>query len=294
MTFTSYIAGGIVQAEYGLYDTEGLMCGKAGVLANGEDSGMGRWLGMKSVDASVPEVERATQTGDDQRQGTITFQPTDATTLAIQMGVTTPEDEAALNNVAVYDDGQFSILPFDPYLEDLPVACLSILSTAKKRVPGQRANKGYEVNIFNYGEISAQGYDGITEREMRNYDFFMSLDQVYTWLWGSPMSQANEGTVAASGGRFTSNRLVSFHAIRGDASELSVTLDFVPIGAESVSGVVKVWKTAAADGVVTVLTPTTDYTLNASTGALALTAAGAGAEGDHFVVRYKHNGVETA
>lgn len=291
--FKKYIAGGIVQAEYGLYDTAGLLCGAAGSLANGEDSGMARWTGMKSIDATFPEVERQTQTGDDQRQGTLTFQPTDPTTLGIQMGVASMDDEAAVGNVNVYDDGQFDIVQVDPYLEDLPLACLMVHSTAKKRVVGQRPTKGFEVHVFNSGEINTQGFDGITERELRNYDFFMALDQTYTWAWGAVMSKANEGSIASSAGKFTTSNLVSLHAIREDGTELVVSLDYIPIGAETITGAVQAWRTAAADGAVSVLTPTTDYTLTTG-GVFTLTALGAGAAGDHIVVRYKHTGVLTS
>lgn len=291
--FKRYIAGGIVRAEYGFYDEDGLFCGGATSLANGEDSGMARWLGMKSIDATFPEVERVTQTGDDQRQGTLTFQPTDPATLGIQMGVASMDDEAAVGNVNVYDDGQFEMVQVDPYLEDLPVAALMVHSTAKKRVVGERPTKGFEVHVFNSGEINTQGFDGITERELRNYDFFMALDQVFTWPWGAAMSKANEGSIASSAGKFTTADYVTLHAIREDASEMVVNLDYVPVGAESVSGVVKVWRVAAADGAVTSLTNTTDFTLTTG-GVFTLTTAGVGAAGDHLVVRYKHTGALTS
>lgn len=291
--FKKMIAGGIKRAEFGFYDSEGLLCGAVTSLANGEDSGMVLWQGMKSVDASFPEWETLTQTGDDQRQGTLRFSPTDPSTLAIQMGVNDMDIEASLQGMTAYDDGQFEVLPIDAYLEELPPASLIVHSTAKKRVPGTRTEKGLEVHVFNYGEINSAGPDGLTERELRNYDYFMTLEQAFTYPWGAVISKANYGTPGATAGKFVSDYYTTLHALRGDGTALSITLDWTPIGAETLARSVQVVKTAAADGAVTVLTPTTDFTL-ATSGAFALTAAGQGAAGDHFVIKYKHNGVATA
>lgn len=282
--FKKFIAGGILRAELGFYDSAGFMCGAAGALANGEDSGMLRWRGMKSVDATFPEETRVTQTGDDQKQGTLTFPSTDPLAIAIQMGVNDMDTEALLMNVNVYDDGQFEHVPIDPFIEEYPLACLWVQSTAKRREIGQRASKGIVNHVFIQGEPSVRGFDGLTERELQNYDYFMSLDQVSVYPWGAIIADANEGTEAMSADKFVSDKLVTLHAFRGDGSTDTVTLDFTPAGTHTTpAGVFAVWSTNPTTGAVTELDPTTGFTVAGN----VVTFVAPPAAGHHVVIRYK-------
>lgn len=279
-----FITGGVKRLQVGQFDSQGLMCGAVDSLADGEDSGMYIWRGAKSIDVTNPERPREIQTGDDTRQGFITFEPTDFLTLGIQMGIQDLEFDTLAQNVNLYDDGQFEHAPIDPQIDEFGELCILTESTAKTKVFGQSSRKGWAVNVFNRGEVAVNGRDSTTERQLANFDYLMTCEQTFTLPWGAAITKANQGTQQMSGDVFFSDQKVTLHAVRGDGSLTNVTLDFTPTGTHTDAKVFKVYITDIATEVTTEMTPTTDYTVSGTT----FTFTSALASGKHVVIRYKH------
>jgi hypothetical protein len=287
VAINKFISGGIKEFQYGLYDKDGLMCGAMVNLANGEDSGMAIWRGVKTIDITIPEKDRQWQTGDDTRQGFITFESTENPIMNIQMGIQHLDHEAVFQNTKLHDDTQLVLGLFDPRVEEVPSVCTIIHSTAKQKVYGQPEAASWVVQFFNNGEISVRGRDSITERQLANYDYSMTLSQTSNWPWGQPLTIEHHGTNFATGGTAGSKNPVTMHAVRGDGTVTEVTLDFTPVGVHTVAGAFKVWQRAAATGVWTELEATTHYTVANKTFTFVTTPAA----GDHVIIRYLRTGL---
>lgn len=282
--FLRYLAGGTKRTEAGFYDTNGFMCGAAGVLANGADSPMMRLWAIKNIDVTIPERVRETQTGDDEVQGSLYFGPTDPVVLNIQTGLSDLDVEAAMQDINVYNDTQKKLIVLNPNVDSFPLACMLTMGIAKKKVFGEAAVKGYEVNVFNSGEFVILGRDALAERTLGNYDLTMTCDQTSTFPWGEAMSIANHGTLGGAGGKWPSENKLTMHAFRGDGTDVTLTLAETPAG-DDTSGRIKVYKETSAH-VRSVLTPTSGYTVVTST--KVLTFAVAPAAGDHIIVLYEY------
>lgn len=287
--FRVYIAGGIVRAEIGFYDDDGLFCAGARDLDEGEDAGMIQWVGVKQIDYTAPERVRETQTGDDRRLGTLTFEPAENAVLGIQMGAQDMDREADFTNTNVYDDDQMAFVTIDPIIDTEPLVSLITHGQAKREEFGAPPQKGWEVNIFNAGEISVGGPDSITERTLRNYDYSMNAEQTFRYPWMETFTKENQGTLGGAGGRTTLRNWLTLHAFRGDDTATSFTLDYLPLGDED-SDFIRLYSTDLAT-LVTSVVNTADYTVNTETGVVTFTAGAF--EDEHIVARYQHRGVRS-
>lgn len=281
--FNEYISGGIKLAQLSFYDSAGLACGSASALANGEDAGMMYWRGMKNVDITTPERERQSATGDDELLGTFTFPSTDPVTLGLQFGKKDLAVASALQNTNLYDNGQFEFYLANASVDDLPLMFLQTHSLAKRHTFGQRQIKGYEVNMFFSGEISDQGPDSITERQIRAYDYFMACDPVSVFPWDSKIAVANEGARAAPYAIVTSDYFNTYHFFKGDGTIATITLDETPIGVHTLARAFRVTSYNPTTDVTTVIAPTTGFTVAGSVVTLIVPPLA----GHHVTVSYK-------
>jgi len=288
MPFKQYIAGGVKSTGVGFYDDDGFMCGAAGALAEGEDSGLLPIIAVKNIEFTVPEPDRQTQTGDDTTQGSLTFASTDSVTLGIQAGIADMDVEAALMNVkAVSVDGMYAVT-INPDVEELALFCMLTSGTAKKRAFGA-PQKGFEVYVINQAEAFVTGADGIAERTLRNYDYVATADQTGQFPWGEAMSGATDGALRGAGRKYISKYPVWMHAFRPDGSVSEVTLDKTPAG-DHTTDYVQVWSIDIATGVATKMTPGTDFEVDTTTpkivfGTVAVPAAPSA--GAHIVIQYR-------
>lgn len=281
--FKRLIAGGVKYGRYGVYDTSGLICGSAGTLANGSGSGFGRWYGVKSVDLSIPDPERQTQTGDDKVQGSLFFESADPVTLAIQMGVWDQDVEVGLLGTKIETiDNLYSSL-IAPSLDDTPLLMLLFGVTAKSKATGSSGRtKGYLNWLFTECQLRSGGPDGIKERTFENYDYSGFANPVTTNPWGTALSVATNGSLYGVGVPLVTANPLNIHNFIGDGSTTTVTLDETPAAASAND--IKIWKNVS--GTVTKLTYTTDYTVNTSTKVVTLVAAPAA--GAHLFIMYEH------
>lgn len=284
--FGSYIAGDIELAQVGFYDENGFFCGAVTSLANGEDSGLARWRGLQSVDITLPTRQNDPQTGDGELQGSLNYAVAENATLGLQFGVANQSLEASVQGLKVKTGDFHDLIVVDAEIDQIPLTTLWVTTPGKKRVFGEPAAKGWETHIFNQGEISTSGPDSVAERTLRNYTYFMSLDRPYTWPWGEAFTQANEGAVAGTIGRYADTLgYPGMHALRGDGVVAAVTLDQTPVGVHTDTGVFEVWQYTDSTQLWAKLTAGTDYTVAADV--LTFEAGAIPAAGDHVVIKYK-------
>lgn len=278
-----YIGGGINASEVGFYDGDGLLCGAVTSLAAGEDSPMAEWIGPKTFNTNIPAVTRATQTGGDRVQGTLTFPPTEDATLDITMGVRDQDLHSGLQSTLVWDDGQFRTVAFNPQIDQYPNVMISLHSLAKSVDFGEAQIPGFEVSVFNQCEF-APGGNSRTERQVIDYAYSASCAQTGRFPWGAPVTKANLNTLKTAGAQWFSKYKHTYHCARGAVGLTSVTLAKTPIATHLDATAIQVWSYDIATKVWTKLVATTDYTLVVATRVLTFVNA---TTGKHLVARYQ-------
>lgn len=274
------IAAGAEYAKYGLYDSDGLICGQAGVLATSADSGFGRWYAIKKLDLGIPEYARITQTGDDIAQGSMLFPSADPVTLAIQTGVLDQDVEVGLDTSKLETIDNYYMQSIAPQISDLPLAMLLVGVKMKSKTSNQ---SGYLNYLFTECQIAQGGPDAIAERTFENYDYTGFANPVDKNPWQVALSLATHGTLFNVGVKWTSKNPVNIHNFKAPASlNPSFTVDDTP-AAES-GKAMKIWKNVA--GVVTPLVYTTDFAVVAST--KTVTLVGTPVLDTHYFVLYEH------
>lgn len=289
----SWVVGGTGGGSYiGFHDIDGRFVGGAKSLAEGEYSEMTRWYAVKQADITTPQRERQTQTGDDVYQGHLMFPSTDPVEIAIQIGVQQQARKADVLGIKEVDDDQLSYTLINPEIEDLPPACLLIHSPAKERVFGQRSRDGWVINMIHRCEISDRG-SSISERTMRDYDFFATCDQTYVHPWGVAMTKDQEGAIGGAGIEAGDTYRIMLGAFRTDGTVSALDLT-KRIRGDHTTNAMKVWSEVISTGVVTELEAGTDFEIVQGSGATldqivfgteaAPVARGAG---EHIVYRYQ-------
>ncbi|MDX1995598.1 MAG: hypothetical protein SF029_24655 [bacterium] len=282
--YKRYIAAGNAESWIGFYDANGLFCGSAPTLAEGDSAGMLRVPAVKEMSFEIPERERQNQSGDDQLQGFFTFESIEATSTNMLVGVNDLDFQVAVQDVNLINVGPLTVAPIRPSLDELPPVCLLNFSQAKKRVFGQQSAKGWEVVFLNQGEINPIGEDNRNERTIRNWNYQGTWENTLAWPWGMAMTKATENYTQATGGRGIAVNPVMFHAFRANGTATTFTLAFKPAGDHS-SGKIAVFVTDLTTLVTTVVAPTTGFTAVASTGVITL--VGTAPSNKHYTVVYE-------
>jgi hypothetical protein len=282
-----WIAGGVDAAFVGFYDADGLFVGGQGTLVAGEVSFMRRWQGIKSAAVELPARNRVTITGDDRPQGFLTFDRTDSPTVAFQSANHDQDLESQFVGLNDYARNQQRILLFDPKLDTVQNVCIITQSQAKANEYGVAEQSGWEIGDYWKGQIDPGSPTGLEEQTGHAYDYTMTMERQSNYPDNVALSSSNEGTDEATGNVFADKYRFIRGAMKGDGTLTEINLPFVPAATDTDTATyaVEITKRTSA-GVVSILTPTTDYTVTTSPARVTLTSPAI--DGELYTINEKY------
>jgi len=270
-----WFAGGVDALYVGFYDSDGIFVGGNGTLARADVSWMRRWQAVKTLATEVPERNRVTITGDDRPQGFLTFDRTDSPTAAVQVGSRDQDLESQMVGLSDYARNQYRALLFDPKLSST-AQLLGIIghSQAKSNEYGTVQQSGWEIIDLWKGEVTPGAPSGLEEQTGHAYDFTFTMERQSNYPDNVALSIANEGTDQSSGNVFGSKYRLIRGAFKGDGTMTVINMPQTPAADDTDTDIyaVEITKRTTA-GVVSILTPTSGYTVSVANKQITLASA---------------------
>jgi hypothetical protein len=257
----------------------GYPMGATGTLANAAESGMLQLYGVQTQNLTVQQPRRVNVTGDDGVVAQFIFQPEELPGGDLVVGVFDADLVAQSQGIKVYTDGDWSVTGLQPEAPVYSDLTLIVNSQAKSKDSGSSGSGGYMVTIYPKVNIVPLGPTGLTSAGPTAFSHALIANKSDKLPWGTSFSTSNNGTtqMAVYGPFFSENR-VTIHTHISDGSETTFTLDKTPVAANG--NKVKVYRNG------TLLTYTTDYTVDVGTRVVTLDAAGTAA--DVHTCRYEY------
>ncbi len=271
-----------VSAGYWYVRSGAYPCGTTGTIANGASAGGGRMKGVKAVAVTEPQPEIVIPTGDNGGLGPFTLQSNAATTGTMTLAGGNQTLIAKSNGLKVTSVGGWDILGFGPDCYTFSQMEFLFNSPAKSLESATLNEAGWVNTFLSNVENFATTMPSITERAVMDWLNNLTLSSTSYLPWGTALVAATNGSSTFKGFQVTSAQPLAMHTYVSDgtATTSAFTLDLTPYAASGAS--VVIWKNGAS----TPMAYTTDYTVNATTKAVSLVAAGSA--GDKFVVLYEY------
>ena len=287
---TKWISMGARKLYLSFYDNLGYLTGGNLSLTKGVISPDIRWTSAQTLSTTIPALATVSIPGDDSIQGFFVADRTDIPSMAIQVTTRDPAIENKLQGLPTYSRDQYDVLPIDPKIEGARQAVSMILmSESKSNIYGGVEQTGWEISQIFKGTISAGVPVGLENQTGHAVDFVMTFDRQYTYPEGVALSLLNEGTREMSG--CVNGSLYEFRraALLGD--DILASVDFPEeVAADDTDtdiNAIEIVEITDA-GVVSILTPTTDFTTVINTGAGTTTITPSVGYGGVFIDDYRY------
>lgn len=253
-----YISAGTQYAFFGFVDTAGNLLGSSVTApANGSGSNMIRLLGIQQANPGPVEGEDVNIEGDDGSLGKIEFGPGETPSFVITLGAFDLETDAKLQSTLVETIGDIKLGVLQPNDPTYPDGCLIIQAKSKSKdgaTGGAKSWSGYIIPLASVQPLGREEYSGRTAGANR---LRVTTQVASKKNWGVTITEIVNGTNGAPLLPFTSDNPIAMARYTGTgAGSQTFTLDPLPV---SLAKTIIVSNTA-------VLTPTTDYTVNTTTG----------------------------
>jgi hypothetical protein len=249
----SYVIGaGFRVIHFGQANVDGYFVGGYAAAASGigVGSGMERLFGAQTLNLSVPEPTRVTQSGDDGPMATFDFSAENLPADTLQLAARSLAFEAFVQGSKVETIDGLDMIVAQPRGNDEPPAIVMVLS---RRAKNQSGGKQWETKIVPSATITPLGAE-FQQRNVTPYRYSISTTTTDRAPWGKLLSASANGATAGPVLDVEADNPVMMHAFLGDATETNVILNYTPIATKVsvyVNGVKK--------------TLTTDFTVDTST-----------------------------
>lgn len=233
MSSKKVISGGFSLMQYARAHTTGYPAGTTGTIANGGDAGMSRLYGVKQASVSIPEAVRATQTGDDNPQGSLVWPTTELPGGNLQTGIFDEDFDAIAQGTLAYTLSGMRIgvlSPADPEYADL-VGILSRPAKSKdSATTGRKRWQHYLLPAFN---AVPRGTDSFQERTFGNNVYDITCNPATKFPWGDALDATNVGTTETPVFVIHTDYRLTMHTFVGDGADTAFTLSKLPAGDEA-------------------------------------------------------------
>lgn len=226
------IAAGFERAYWGLLDTTGILTGQAATApAAGLTTGspMGKMLGVKTSDVTIPEPEVTTVTGDDQPLGSFIFGSTANPTFNIEVGVRDLTFEAATQETKVMAIGDIDIGVLQPTDPTFPDVFLNFMRRAKSKVVGSDGVSGWEGLFIPKANVIPLGSAAYTERAAASYRYRVIANPCDKFPWGTTVSDTDNGTTGGALFPWSAENRLHVQRFTGDNTEDAFVLAYTPV-----------------------------------------------------------------
>jgi hypothetical protein len=256
--------------------------GTTGTIANGSSAGPGELAGVKSVAVTEPPPDVIIPTGNNGALGPFTLQSAAATQGVITNAGGDQTLTAKSNGLKVVSQGTWDIMGFGATCYTFAQLMFLFNSPAKSLEAATLNEQGWVNTIILNAENFSNGLPQMTERAVMDWLNNLTLSASSTLPWGEALVAATHGKSAFKGVQISSPQPLWEHTYisNGSSTTDAFVLDKTPYAANGSS--VVIWKNGSA----TPLAYTTDYTVNLTTRAVSLVAAGTA--GDKYVVWYEY------
>lgn len=253
---------GLRLAHYALYDSASpsYIAGTDGTLAAGEDSGMGRLLGISDLAAAVPEAPVVSRIGDNGSLGGFLTNPTDQPSGSMAFGSFGQLFDVAITQRAIKAEGPHDISLSSHRCYDFRPFLLVVNSPAESDEAGSLSEPGWEVEEYLYvlaQPMSVAAHAANTPHEYTHRLVFKERDRL---PWGELITVGNYGlTRAWKTDPYWSPWPVYYHTYVGDGGAAQTfTLSEIPVADDGTA--LQIWDNG------TKLEHSTNYAVNTSTG----------------------------
>ncbi len=247
-------------------------------MANGADSSAGRLKGLQSFNIAVPEAPRVNIPGDNGVVTQFQLQPQELPSGTATFGVFNQTFNTVAGGTQIEAIGDYDMSQGIPQCWSFARLGMIINSPALIQDAGAVDTQGWQVTILNNLTVVPSDSINTQTATAGTFPYTISTKRASNHLWGVAYSAVTNGTTSAVYDTFSSPYPVTMHTFIGDGSDVTVVLSETPSGANG--SAVKVWK----DG--TLLSYTTDYTVNTST--KTVTFGTAPTASSKVVILYQH------
>lgn len=227
MTFTQSIQGGVQEAWFMFYDSNGDPSGSTTVpLGNGQSSGAYKLIGIQNVPGSVPESTNVNVPGDDGNLGNIPFSSDAAREFILSFGLQDLDFEGWAQDTPVEQVGEIMMGVEDVSPLALATGALIVQSKAVKKNGAASGGAAWSGRIWPLAQLLPLGRETYAGRTAGVIRYKASLQPATNNAWGTTIVNKSGSPITAYSRRFDSDNPITMHAFRGALS--SVTVDKTP------------------------------------------------------------------
>lgn len=259
----------------------GYVEGTSGAIADGGDSGMGRFPGTSDITPTIPSLPNVLLDSDQGIDGAIKGQPDAAITAVMTGGVIDQIIAAAASNRLVKNEGPHDYVGGSLLCLALNPMCFVINRPGAVRDSGTNYGQlGWEVTEIWNSLADVKMFNQVGRGVQGQQIVELTINHVGKTIWGETISSSDFGLTRLWGLEpYWSENPVNYHTFKGDGSTVVLTLGETP-AAEDADGL-QAW----ADGVSKAYT--TDYTVVAAT--KVITIGVAPSAGVRWVFKYLYD-----
>lgn len=229
-------------------------------LANGEDSGMGRVLGISEFAATTPAASSVPSLGDNGVLSAFMVNSTDAPSGNTVFGAFDQTFDAIAMDKTIKTEGPHDLTGSSSSCNVFVPIFIVINSPAYSQETGSIGEAGYEVQEYLYAFAQGTSVNTTSINSPHDYTHILTFNDRGVTPWGETITNANYGrTRLWKFDPYWSTHPVFYHPYVGTGGAAQTfTLDEIPYVDSAVG--LQVWEAG------TKLTHTTNYSVNTTTG----------------------------
>lgn len=237
----------------------GVVEGTSGAIANGGDSGMGRFPAASDISPTIPSLPNAELDSDGGIDSAVKGQPNAVATAVITGGVIDQIIAAAASNLLVKTEGPHDYIGGSQICLTHNPMCFVINRQGSVRDSGANYGQvGWEVTEIWNSLAEVKQFNQVGRGVQGQQIVELVLNHTGKTIWGETISATDFGVTRLWGLKpYWSQYPVHYHTFVGDGATTTFTLDLTPASEDG--DALQGW----ADGVKE--TYTTDYTVVAAT-----------------------------
>lgn len=236
------------------------IAGTDGSLSAGEDSGMGRALGVTDLSANTPEAGSISRSGDNGVINTFVTNPTDGPTGNTGFGSFDQNFDIAVTGRTIKAEGPHDISLSSNRCYQFAPIFLVVNSPASSDASGSIGEGGWQVQEYLYAYVQPMSVATITQNTAHSYTHRLVFNERGVTAYGETITEGNYGlTQAWKSDPYWSPYPIYYHTYVGDGSSgQTFTLDKIPVADNG--NALQIWDNA------TKLTHSDNYSVSTSTG----------------------------
>lgn len=245
----------------------GIVQGTSGAIANGADSGMGRFQAASDIATTLPSLPNVNLDSDGGVDGAVKGQPTEANSAVITGGVIDQIIAAAASNLLIKEEGPHDYIGGSQICLTLNPMCFVINRPGAIRDSGANFGQiGWEVTEIWNSLADVKQFNQIGRGAQGQQIVELVFNHVGKTIWGETILAADFGVTRLWGLKpYWSEKPIYYHTFVGDAAAVTFTLDETPASEDG--DALQAWMTGGK------MAYTTNYSVVAATKVVTLTSA---------------------